>query len=1677
MYNPYQRKLIGDMIMNTLLSVLLVINLLPVNIGARIVAEGIPSTDPEVQEVVDADKQNEEVEGSKEGVQGSENGLSNTVNNEDDADTADDDKQINGNVNDDLTGVDDDDSKSDLLESSETDQENKTNDLETDDQIKEVKDLAAQGAPILLAANGASGPLRSLPTNQLLEIGYECSFGGNPDYIQTENGVMSFSGSQTLESVTSLGNGRYSVKLSGSDAFVIRSSAVGKEIVGLIVTGGSNTRQNPYVLDVVFKKYTVTWVDYDDSVLETDLDVVYRSTPSYDGNTPERDPDDEFIYTFKGWEPATSEVEDDIQYKATYEKTEKEPLTVTFDPNGGGAPSFETKTVYLNLQYGKLPDVIRDGYRFEGWYTEETEGAKILDTTIVTVTGTQTLYAHWKRIYTVSFNVNYDGGTDPDQRTVINGDTYGELPSVTRQNYGLLGWFTEETGGTKIEADTVVDLSEDQTLYAHWGRRYQVSFDRNHNSGSNPRTITVTNGAPYGELPSITRSGYVFLGWFTGKTGGTKIEADTVVDLSEDQTLHAHWAESITVTFNGNRGNTPSPRTKEVVNGLPYGELATTSRNGYTFLGWYTQESGGTKIEADTIVNRDRNHSLYAHWGRNYTVSFDINYEGGINPPSITVANTLPYGKLPEVTREGYAFLGWYTTRSTGGNKIEEKTIVDIQGNRTLYARWEIENYTITENPNGGQIGESSESKVIDYTVNSKSITLDTPQWTGYTFLGWTGTGLDVATLEVTIPAGSTGDREYMAQWSKDVYDISYTLGEGALLPEGSTNPEKYSVDSEEIALVNPVKEGYTFAGWTGTGLDDASLKVTIPTGSTGDRNYVATWTANKYKITFNSNGGSVPVPAEKEVTYDQKYGDLAVTERDNYNFVGWFTEAEDGTQITENTDVKITSDQILYAHWLGEEVEVSFDINYTGGQDPASKIVNYGSSYGELPNPTRDGYGFAGWYRSRTYKVSSTTIVDDLNDHTLVARWTADTYTVTFDRNDGDTPSTVDSKIVRYGRRYGDLPTVAREGYTFEGWYTDEKEGTRVTRMTRVEITSNQTLYAHWTANTYTVTFDSNGGNTPSSRRKTVTYDAKYGDLATVTRDGYEFAGWYTDRRDGTPVTSETIVKIKSNQTLYAHWTAKTYTVTFNGNNGSNPNPASKPVTYDRGYGELAVTERDNYNFVGWYTAAEGGTQITERTTVKITSDQTLYAHWLGVEVEVSFDINYEGGQNPSSKTVNYDSAYGRLPRVYRTGYTFDGWYDAETGGNRVTRNTIVRQTGKHTLYAHWTAETYTVKFDSNGGSRPRPRRKTVTYDSAYGTLPTVTRDGYTFDGWYFESGGMRFEVKPEDIVGIDNDHTLKAYWTANTYTVTFNSNGGSDPDPVSKQVTYDQTYGRLPSVTRKGYEFDGWYTRETSGDRIRRRSTVKITENQTLYAHWDAIRYPIHYNNISEASVTNPFRYTIEDSFTLNNPVRSGYDFIGWTGSNGEVPQLTVTIAEGTTGELIFNANWSKIEYDNVSSTGAEHTKGVDGNASFTFKRNVNDDEKVVIEGGALVSRTFASFVAADRVVRIDGNQIDESKFVASSGSLIIELKKDYLDSLSIGEHTLSVDFLDGDALFTATVKLIVKLKPADTPSFVAPTTGVHNDGSGLMRSLSMFALVALGVTIKMRNKVGKDYWDDFK
>ncbi len=292
--------------------------------------------------------------------------------------------------------------------------------------------------------------------------------------------------------------------------------------------------------------------------------------------------------------------------------------------------------------------------------------------------------------------------------------------------------------------------------------------------------------------------------------------------------------------------------------------------------------------------------------------------------------------------------------------------------------------------------------------------------------------------------------------------------------------------------------------------------------------------------------------------------------------------------------------------------------------------------------------------------------------------------------------------EIYRNGAK--DIPTTVGElasiGYEIKDFKTDTVGEGYTATVSRVVPNSDGSIPEPQKPNydvisdTWKLTFDA-GNGTVSPKDKIVTYKKPYGELPTPLRTGYDFAGWFTEAGGlGEEVTSETIMMTLKDHTLYAKWTPKEFTITFNPNTGVIDEP-TKDVTYDDTYGELPTPTKPGYDFEGWYTAKDGGNKITDKTVVKILADQELYAHWTPKTYQVAFESNGCGSITNKTKNVSYDSTYGPLGTASKSDYIFNGWYTAKSGGTKVDQNTKVTgdqwlnsEEGKPavTLYAHCT-------------------------------------------------------------------------------------------------------------------------------------------------------------------------------------------------------------------------------------------------------------------------------------------------------------------------------------------------------------------------------------------------------
>lgn len=426
---------------------------------------------------------------------------------------------------------------------------------------------------------------------------------------------------------------------------------------------------------------------------------------------------------------------------------------------------------------------------------------------------------------------------------------------------------------------------------------------------------------------------------------------------------------------------------------------------------------------------------------------------------------------------------------------------------------------------------------------------------------------------------------------------------------------------------------------------------------------------------------------------------------------------------------------------------------------------------------------------------------------------------------NDGATSDEI--SYYNSGSVINSITDPTRTGYTFSNWYSDSGLTTTLSLPYTV-TTTNDSFYAKWTANTYTVTFNKNGG-TGGTDSVQMTYDQPFPSSVNIpSKTGYSFNGYnhflngsgttyWDENGDTTRTTNWSGTK---DYTFYAQWNINQYTMSFNSNGGSSVSDITQD--YLSNVTEPTNPTRTGYNFGGWYSDSELTNLYTFGTMPA--SDTTLYAKWLINSFSLTFVEN--GGSDVADSNEEYDTSITKPTDPTKTGYTFSGWYsDSELTLSQSFPFNM--PAANKSVYAKWSIMQYTMSFNSNGGSSVSDI--TQDYDSNI-TSPTPTRLGYAFVGWFSDSSlTNQYTITTMPA----SDTTLYAKWEVRPFVITFDTNGGSSVSDIS--ANYDDSITEPDEPTKTSNEFEGWYTDQTYSTEFV--FTTMPSYDLTLYAKWKQI------------------------------------------------------------------------------------------------------------------------------------------------------------------------------------------------------------------------------------------------
>ena len=709
-----------------------------------------------------------------------------------------------------------------------------------------------------------------------------------------------------------------------------------------------------------------------------------------------------------------------------------------------------------------------------------------------------------------------------------------------------------------------------------------------------------------------------------------------------------------------------------------------------------------------------------------------------------------------------------------------------------------------------------------------------------------------------------------------------------------------------------------------------------------------------------------------------------------------------------------------------------SFKADYAGEWHVTDKIVLYGNhgtpNYQTLTGgtgapanltgitePARQGYTFDGWYSNREPDENDSwgdKLTQGVNPaaETYYARWKPITYTLTLKGNGGLTTGNSDTitEELDYDEYYPlSKKAFSRDGYILTHWNT-RVNNTGVSYDAVDEISrlsadegATITLFAQWHDPDVTVTFNSDGGSEVPQKHYTLSGDENtyFGDLQESFKKDYTFMGWYyteTINDVETELKAEADTPIWDDVTLTAHWEPNPV-ITFNANGGTftdNDTTTQKVVHYGSEIGTLPIPKKTNSTFIGWFTAADGGTQIHAETPMR--ADATYYAHWGYKPV-----FHADGGtiRNLPDYPIQSNSKYTitELPEVSRTGYTFDGWYYGDT---KLNGGETLDLSAGNTIRARWTQRNrITVTLHPNGGQitgnyaipDPDPEDGTriiyVYEGDSINELPAPKRDDYNFAGWY-DDNGKKYTVEDK----FHNDLTLTAHWEERNYTLTFvpGDNAtmfGASTVKVAKDTPINELPGALYHDTgvveesASQYSLEGWYPNpDFTGAKLN--TSDPVTGDKTYYAHWvkniieseNGYKYSMYWKNSTASVVTN-----VDDRLTFHPNTKNDISallYVSFDSGELELDTGTVRISipkyvfKDWNGNLIGEAN---VKNSNIQPYDPDSTSSTD---DFYFGYVEYNDHYELINNRPLRKndQSYANIYYTVSPVNVPGGAIDE-------------------------------------------------------------------------------------------------------
>ena len=1160
---------------------------------------------------------------------------------------------------------------------------------------------------------------------------------------------------------------------------------------------------------------------------------------------------------------------------------------ITYNKNAGtdtvsNMPSTQNKVKYDTISMSSnIP--VRSGYEFLGWATSSSAvQAQYQPGDDYRTDSNLNLYAVWKATekeirYTVQY---YKDGVATElfevcEITDISQTTINVDKSQINTTDKYLGYELEKTEPAVIP-DAVTDGTVIKVYYKTI--KYNITYDLDGGDvkdGENPDTYTVN------ELISLLRpekEGYTFIGW-TGSNGNTPqtrvvIEPGTTGNKSykANYTINSYTLE---INYITEKGDEVAQGYTETLNYLETFEVISPEVYGYIPDTPVVKGTMGTEdIYIDVIYSRDLvtytvNHYKQNIDGNGYVLEEVELREGYVGDEAVAVPKEYP---------------GFTCDRWIRGN------IIEGDGYTSTSAYYNRNIYTLNYFVDGEKYGESEQ-----YRYETAVTLREKPTKLGYNFDGWYYlSDKSNDSIEITQDVDLYGTFIKDESQTKDLsYIVEYYIDgikqdadtETKNITVHVSEPDTISVNKDEINTTNK------YSGYELEKTEPATIPDTVNNGDVIKVYY----TVETYDITYDLDGGKLPNGKENPTSYTVNDTFVLITpEKEGYTFTGWTGSNGNTPEKTVTVAKGTTGNKNYKANFDINSYKVTYRVD--GEEYGEVEFYEYGEVITPREEPTKTGYKFSGWGQipetmpARDIELSGMFYLDGTQVKEL-------NYTVEYykDNVKQDIDTDIEKTIVQVLET--DEITVDKSKINTESKYLGYNFEKTEPAVLPEKVTSGTVIKVYYTVQNYAISYDLDGGSLPDGKINPETYTVNDSFvLEAPEREGHTFIGW-TGSNGEEPETSVTIAKgTIGNKNYKANYSVNKYMLVINydipNNEGYGPISYYEMVTYgDRYYKEVMKCPgyTPSMNVVEGVMGAEDITFIIKYTP----NTDTRYL--VECYLQNIYDDNYV--ENSSKVFYGTTDTLTEVEAPEKTGFTAKEVTQENINGDGSTVVKIYYDRNQYEC-------SYFLRDDENSEYY---LYKTITYRyyQPVSQINVPTKYGRTFYGW--ERPPLVMPANDINIYGtfkIDESQTKELKYTVEYYKNGIKQDADTQVEKLTVQVLQPDTIPvdktKINTVDKYiGYEFYGTNFSEIP-ETIGRGGVIKVYYIPIEYT----ITYDLGGGNLTE---NNPEIYTIEDEVKLNNPEKLGYTFTGWTGSNGETPEKSVTINKGTIGNKEYKANYN--------------------------------------------------------------------------------------------------------------------------------------------------------------------------